>query len=395
MEETRASNRARCAALNSAFYRMVNFEQRRQVCNATPDCVFSGRAVTGRCWTLRDLAVHESEIYQQQARDRRRRLSSEEEQYESDPEIGNESYSRRKYFQREGEKLFSGAQNMTTAGFTKSTAGVSKVLHKSSEVKVQHIDDTFRDDDDEEEESESGDGGGGGNGGEKGGGTKVNVKGALKEIGREVRSELKASIATTVAGNIAAQNEETKRLAVALVTGTLADPDLPKKVASIIADFSNKENVKRGAAGAMATSVVSTQWLYDLTLPLLQRQLHWWLTTDDQKGGWNTLRKQTIGLAKWLLPSEAVTANARWLLIQQLDPKTGYINDPLVKLVASSLYPGQLRNMEWAMTTSLHDMLRDVWYKDYIKQMAVDNLAEMEGAKKNKSKKKNEKKGDA
>ena len=218
-----------------------------------------------------------------------------------------------------------------------------------------------------------------GEGAEPGGGN-VNVPGALNELSKEMRSEFKTSVTSAVAKNIAAQTEETKKLAVALVTATLSDPALPSKVAVIISDFSSRPHLRSQISGALATNVVGTDWLNALTLPLVKRQLDWWLVKDDLEDGGGSLwlRKQLVALGVWMVPSRTVEDLARWLLVQQLDTKTGCVNAPFVAMAAAALYPWQVPNVEWAIGEQIHWCLRDQWYKDYAKEQLVASLSEIE-----------------
>ena len=87
---------------------------------------------------------------------------------------------------------------------------------------------------------------------------------------------------------------------------------------------------------------------------------------------------QVVKLFAWLLPSDHTTEQAKWLLCTQLHPETGYIKDPVVNLVASLLHPYQIANVEWAITENVHYMLRDQWYKDYVKSAFLAQLEEFE-----------------
>jgi len=243
----------------------VEFDTRRSACNAVQNCVFSGRSVTGHCWTAHDLAVSEALKYQEVRRAKRDKAN--EQMYEDSSQDENdgstsEAQSRAKYFSKLPElpplpKLSKDIITATQKGFNSS-------LQMSGKVSVQHLDDNFQDDADNDSDSQS-----------------PNLPRALNALGTSMKDDLKENIASNVAKNIEAQNEETKNLAVALVTTTLADPDLPKKVAAIISDFSAKPHVKEATASYLADYVVRTDWLYKLTLPLVQRQLEWWLITDD------------------------------------------------------------------------------------------------------------------
>lgn len=209
------------------------------------------------------------------------------------------------------------------------------------------------------------------------------LKGLVGEIGKDMKNEFKTSVTRSVAENIATKTEETKGLAVALVTATLGDPDLPGKVAGIIKEFAGKPSVVSALSAALATSVVSTAWLRGLALPLAERQLDWWLVRDDAEGGTRWLRRELARLGARLVPSETVAGLAAWLLVAQLDPGEGSLKDPAADLAARAL-AWQVDNCAWAISENVHWCLRDEWYKEYARGGVKEGLRKYELGRKGK-----------
>lgn len=86
-----------CDKLNTAAFRTLNWSARRTACNGLPQCTFTGRSVTGHCWTSKDLAEYETSVYLKEKELARRLTKKIENDEERDD---NSEFARRsKYFE--------------------------------------------------------------------------------------------------------------------------------------------------------------------------------------------------------------------------------------------------------------------------------------------------------
>ena len=184
-------------------------------------------------------------------------------------------------------------------------------------------------------------------------------------------ASVESAVALQVSSNLSGSANETKALALALVTATLAEEANVGKAARLLAENLRDEQVTAAASGGVANGVLKQEWIPKATFDLFKWNVDWWL--NDALYGSKYLQKEVVKVGVWLVPHKWTVDIGAQTLVWLMDPETGYLKAPFVQIVSSSL-PTLQPVVEAALKDNAIWCLKDQWYKDYAKNTVLQML---------------------
>ncbi|GMH58598.1 hypothetical protein TL16_g02647 [Triparma laevis f. inornata] len=331
----------------------MNWSARRTACNDLPQCTFTGRSVTGHCWTSKDLAEYETSAYLKEKELARRLTKKIENDEERDD---NSEFARRsKYFEEASPPIpsssdvyasilssdaLSQVRSLTIASLSAVPSGETDYHNNPEKVSFRDL---------------------------KQAGLKVQED--VKEV---LREDLRKAVAQKTAHNIKERQAQAKETAAELINSTLADPELPKKVGGFLTGILAAPQVSQALPGLISRNVLSQKWLGDMFFGVAKPAVGWWLVKDENL----LLQKQLVGLAKWIIPGPEVYGLAKKTTVWLLLPG-GPLQGSFTKLVAETAIPNLNVSVENALRDQVRWMCKDEWYKDYVKKAVLTRMEEI------------------
>ncbi|GMH58374.1 hypothetical protein TrST_g1000 [Triparma strigata] len=344
-----------CDKWNTAAFRTLNWSARRSSCNSMPGCTFTGRSVTGHCWSARELAEHETEVYLK-GKELERRITRRIERMEKEEEREDNSEEARR------SKYFVEPPPEPTSSDVYASILSSDALSQVRSLTLASLNAVQSGDTDYHQNPE-----------------KVSFR-DLKQAGfqvqedvREVlREDLRKAVAEKTADNIKERQAQAKEVAGELINKTLADPELPKKVGGFLTGILAAPQISQALPGLISRNLLSQKWLGDMFYGVTKPAVGWWLVKDQDL----VLQKQLVGLAKWLIPGPVVYGLAKnttvWLLLPG-----GPLQGSFTTLVAETAIPNLNFSVENALSEQIRWMCKDEWYKDYVKKAVLARMEEI------------------